>query len=120
MTDPVNETVQGSLSYSPGILTANYTYLTPHDKSIPYYAIYLLYANPGDGMYSTAVARKYYHTTLPPTESFNVTLTTTAKYYFTAVAAKNKYTRYYLQVVLICFTINEDNDMVYRHDYANC
>ena len=117
MTDPVNERVQGSLSYSPGILTANYTYLTPHDKSIPYYSIYLQYAYPGYGMY---IMRKYYNTTLPPTESFNVTLTTTAKYYFTAVAAKNKYTRYYLQVVLICFTINEDNDMVYRHDYANC
>ena len=49
--------------------------------------------------------------------SINVTLTTTMKYYFTSIAAANKYTRRSLEVVIICFTNNEGNDIyiiVYR------
>ena len=125
MTDPINETVQGSLSYSPGIFTANYTYLTPHDKSIPYYLVQLFYVYPGRIFYKLAAQRRY-NTTIPPTESFNMTLTTTAKYYFTVQAKANKYMtrRYYypkpyLAVVTICFTINEENDIVYRKGYTN-
>uniref|UniRef100_A0A1X7VQP9 Ig-like domain-containing protein n=1 Tax=Amphimedon queenslandica TaxID=400682 RepID=A0A1X7VQP9_AMPQE len=111
---PINETVQGSLSYSPGIFTTNYTYLTPHDKSIPYYFMYLLYTYPGDAFYSVAIEKKYYNTALPPTESFNLTLTTTAKYYFTAQAVANKYTKNCFHwFVSVFFTINEENDIVY-------
>ena len=115
LADPVSETVQGNVSYSPGIFTTNYTYLTPHDKSIPYYFMYLLYANPGDVFYKLVIEKKYYNTTLPPTESFNVTLTTTVNYYFTAQAITNKYTkkRYY-RFVSVFFSINEENDIVYR------
>ena len=121
LTDPINETVQGNLSYSPGIFTANYTYLTPHDKSIPYYLVQLFYVYPGHIFYKLAAQRRYYNTALLPTESFNVTLTTTAKYYFTAIAATNKYMypRRYLAELIICFTINEENDIVYRKGYAN-
>ena len=57
------------------------------------------------------------NTTIPPTKSFNVTLTTTMKYYFTSIAAANKYTRRSLEVVIICFTNSEGNDIyiiVYR------
>ena len=113
LADPVNETVQGSLSYSPGIFTTNYTYLTPHDKSIPLYFIYLFYAYPGDAYYKVAFEKKYFNTALPPTESFHVTLTTTAKYYFTALAATNKYTKNcHRRFVLVFFTINEENDII--------
>uniref|UniRef100_A0A1X7VTD4 Ig-like domain-containing protein n=1 Tax=Amphimedon queenslandica TaxID=400682 RepID=A0A1X7VTD4_AMPQE len=112
---PMNETVQGSLSYSPGIFTTNYTYLTPHDKSIPRYLIHLLYAYPRDGFYSVAIERRYYNTKLPPTDSFNVAFSTKPIYFFTAQAVTNKYTKNcYVLLVGKCFTINEENEIVYQ------
>ncbi|XP_019857041.1 PREDICTED: uncharacterized protein LOC109585406 isoform X4 [Amphimedon queenslandica] len=104
---PVNETVQGNLSYSPGILIANYTYLTPHDESIPYYRVFLVHD------FQSFVAVRMHHNILPPVETFNVTLTTTIKYLF-LVMAINKYMKHDVQVVTIRFTIDEENNIVYK------
>ena len=110
----MNETVQGNLSYSPGIFTTNYTYLTPHDESIPYYLVYLICSYPTDLIDKFVFAKNYYYTTLPPTESFNVTYSTQPIYYFVAQAKTNKYTSYSLiKLVGKCFTINEENNLVY-------
>ena len=118
LTDPVNETVQGNLSYSPGVFSANYTYLTPHDKSIPYYRVFLLQAQLGATFFQSFLAGRMHYNTLPPVDSFNRTLKTTMKYYF-VVRAINKYMKHDVQVVLFCFTINEENEIVYRNGYTN-
>ena len=112
MTDPVNETVIANLSYSPGIFTANYTYLTPHDESIPHYRVFLFQAYPGFTYYSSIVAgRMHRNMSLPLVESFNVTLTTTMKYLF-FIRAINKYMKYDCEIVTIRFTIDEENEIV--------
>ncbi|XP_019857038.1 PREDICTED: uncharacterized protein LOC109585406 isoform X1 [Amphimedon queenslandica] len=116
---PVNETVIGNLSYSTGIFTVNYTYLTPHDESIYRYMVILLKAHFGINVFQSFVAvRAHYNTALPSFDSFNVTLTTTMKYYF-MVAAINKYMKYEINVILFCFSINEENEILYRHGLAN-
>uniref|UniRef100_A0A1X7V0S3 Ig-like domain-containing protein n=1 Tax=Amphimedon queenslandica TaxID=400682 RepID=A0A1X7V0S3_AMPQE len=104
---PVNETVQGYLSYSPGIFTTNYTYLTPHDQSVSRYRVFLIRLYP---ILKPVAWTNYYNTTLPPTESFNVTFVTSERYFFIAFAT-NKYTN--LTLVKACFNINEEIDMVY-------
>uniref|UniRef100_A0A1X7TYY7 Uncharacterized protein n=1 Tax=Amphimedon queenslandica TaxID=400682 RepID=A0A1X7TYY7_AMPQE len=110
--DPVNETVLANLSYTPGVLAANYTYLTPHDESIPHYRVFLFQTYPGFTYFASIVAgRMHRNTTLPPVESFNVTLTTTMKYLF-LVMAINKYMKHDVQLVTIRFTLNEENEIV--------
>ncbi|XP_019857040.1 PREDICTED: uncharacterized protein LOC109585406 isoform X3 [Amphimedon queenslandica] len=109
---PVNETVLANLSYTPGVLAANYTYLTPHDESIPHYRVFLFQTYPGFTYFASIVAgRMHRNTTLPPVESFNVTLTTTMKYLF-LVMAINKYMKHDVQLVTIRFTLNEENEIV--------
>ena len=110
LTDPVNETIEGKLiSYSPGSLTVQYTYIT-YDGNTTYYSV--LVAKPLKiyiWQYSSFF-RIVHHTILPPVESYHVNLTTGVKYRVTVIG-DNKYMEYPKFLVDLHFTINDKNEI---------
>ena len=113
LTDPVNETIEANLTYIPGYLTAQYTYIT-RDTSIPYYCVLVLSKILGHYQHGQQHFFGLY-STLHPVQSYDVNLTTALEYML-LLKAPNKYMGSHSKhLVEICFTINENNEIMYRN-----
>ena len=113
MTDTINETIEATLTYNPGDLTAQYTYIT-RDSSIPYYCVLILSKLNGHYMYGLQHFFGLY-TTLHQVQSYSVNLTSTLEYML-LVKAPNKYMGSHSKhLIEICFIVTENNEIMYRN-----
>ncbi|XP_019857039.1 PREDICTED: uncharacterized protein LOC109585406 isoform X2 [Amphimedon queenslandica] len=108
---PVNDKIEGKLlSYTPGSLTAQYTYIT-YDRNTTYYSVLISKLHK---WYHIDVYIKFaglvHYKSLPPVESYDVNLTTAVNYRL-VVLGYNKYTEYPTFLVKIPFTINDKNEI---------